>query len=154
MDDGCLPQETHSRAVTPIVGKALEAAIVVFYIALLTTILYGSVVPEYRAVAGTEVADRTVADVATDVEAAVPPEAFAADVTVAVELPRTIDGSEYRIQAVGERLRLEHPNPDLGVEVTLSLPGHVDSVSGEWHSDDPAEINVTTADGTTEVTLG
>lgn len=49
------------RAVSPVVGKALEAALVVLFIGLVTTSLYGSVLPSYRTTAGDGVGERTLA---------------------------------------------------------------------------------------------
>lgn len=157
------------RAVTPVVSKAMEAAIVVLYVGLVTAVLYGGVVPEYRATAGEEIAERTVADAATDVERAVPPPATAAEVNVAVELPSTIAGQAYRIRADegedgsqgangkrvedGATLVLEHPSRSISTTVPLVLPDRVVSVSGSWASGGEATVRVATTDDGLEVRL-
>ena len=82
------------RGMSSVVGKAMEATIVVLYVGLVAATLYGGAVAEYRGAAGAEVAERTLADAAADVEAAVPPTARAASVRLAVDLPAIIAGSE------------------------------------------------------------
>lgn len=137
-----------ARGAVPVVSKALEAALVVLYIGLVTAALYGGVVPEYRAAAGGEVAERTVAGAAADVESAVPPGAVAADVRAEVELPATIAGAAYRVRADGDRLVLEHPDPAVGASAPLVLPDRVASVEGTWESGGTAHVRVrTTAEG-------
>jgi hypothetical protein len=143
------------RAVTPVVGKSMEATLAVLYIGLVTTALYGGAVPDYRAEAGAEVAERTLADAATDIEAAVPPETTAATVSRDVELPATIAGSAYRIRTAGDgdRLVLDHPTPEIGGSVPLLLPERVVAVSGTWESGEDARLVVTATDGGLEVRL-
>lgn len=120
--------------MSPVVGKAMEATLVVLYVGLVTATMYGGTVPEYRAVAGQEVAERTVAGAATEIEAAIPPEATDVSVRVGIELPSTIAGSAYRINATDGRLVLEHPDPAITTGVPLLLPDRVDTVSGTWSS--------------------
>ncbi|WP_254546218.1 DUF7266 family protein [Halomarina pelagica] len=142
-----------SRGVTPVVGKVLEAGIVVLYIGLLTTTLYGGVVPGYRSTAGDAVGDRTLAAAAERIQQAVPPEAEAVDVRVRVDLPPTIRGERYRIRADGETLVLDHPHPAVGGRVRLALPPQVARVEGSWTSDEPAVVRVRGADGGVVVRL-
>ncbi|WP_338741155.1 DUF7266 family protein [Haloplanus salilacus] len=130
------------RGVTPVVGKGLEAAIVLLYVASLVTTLHGGVLPDYRTAAATEVGDRTLASAAEGVESSVPPPSTAVDVTRTVSLPDTIGRSTYRIRAVNRTLVLDHPDADLGGRVRLALPDRVISVEGSWESDDPARIRV------------
>ena len=139
--------------MSPVVGKAMEATLVVLYVGFVTTTLYAGAIPEYRTTAGEEVAERTLADAATDIEAAVPPEAVRASVRIEVDLPSTIAGDAYRIHANGSRLRLEHPNPAVQGSVPLVLPERVDSVSGTWSSGDDAVVRLVTTDSGIEVTL-
>jgi hypothetical protein len=141
------------RAVSPVVGKSLEATLVVLYIGLVTTALYGGAVPDYRAEAGDEVAERTLAATATDVEAAVPPETAGATVTREIELPATIAGESYRIRADEGRLVLDHPNPEVSAGMPLVLPQRVVTVSGTWRSGDDTRIVVATTEGGLEVRL-
>jgi hypothetical protein len=141
------------RAVSPVVGKSLEATLVVLYIGLVTTALYGGAVPDYRAEAGDEVAERTLAAATTDIEAAMPPETAGATVTREIELPATIAGEAYRIRADERRLVLDHPNPGVSASMPLVLPERVVAVSGTWRSGDDTRIVVTTTDGGLEVRL-
>lgn len=143
------------RAISPVIGKSMEATLAVLYIGLVTTALYGGAVPDYRAEAGGEVAERTLADAATDIEAAVPPEATDATATRDVELPATIAGEAYRIRAddAGDRLTLDHPNPEISGSVPLVLPERVVTVSGTWQSGEDARIVVRTVEGGLEVRL-
>lgn len=151
------------RAVTPVVSKAMEAAIVVLYVGLVTAVLYGGVIPEYRVTAGEEVAERAVADAATDIERAVPPPVTTAQVKVSVELPSTIAGQAYSVRADeggngtgfegGATLALEHPSPSISATVPLVLPDRVVSVSGTWESGEAATVRVVTTDDGQEVRL-
>lgn len=131
------------RAVSPAVGKALEAALVVLFVAAVGTALYGGVVPDYRTTVGDEVAERTVAAAAERVAAAVPPPARAVRASRSVDLPATIRGSTYRIRAVdGTTLRLAHPTPGVDASARLAMPEHVVDVSGAWTSTSPSGIRV------------
>lgn len=141
------------RAMSPVVGKAMEATLVVLYVGLVTATLYGGAIPEYRTAAGEEVAERTVSSAATDIENAIPPEAVRAEINLVVALPTTIAGDRYRIYAEGDRLVLDHPNPEVSTGTPLVLPGRVLAVSGNWESGESARIHVTTVDGGLEVRL-
>jgi len=132
-----------SRAVAPVTGKALEAGVVVLYIALLTTALYGNVVPSYGAAANEQVGDRVLSTAAHHIQQAVPgTDAESVDVSTRVTLPPTIGSAAYRIRADGQMLVLEHPGDDVGGSVRLALPGTVTSVGGTWHSGEPARVEV------------
>jgi hypothetical protein len=122
------------RALSPVVGKALEAGIVVLFVALLTTTLYGGVVPNYRTAVGSEVGDRALVAAAERVERAVPSTATHVDRRVAVALPPTVRGAAYRVRTENESLVLDHPRPGVGGRVRLSLPAHVGNVTGTWSS--------------------
>lgn len=124
----------NERGVTPAVSKALEVGIVVLFVGVLTTTLYGNVVPEYRDTVGDEVAERTVAAAAERVENAVPPPVRHAQVVHRVDLPESIRGAGYRIAAVNRSLVLRHPSPAVEARTELSLPAHVDAVVGGWES--------------------
>ncbi|WP_129114718.1 DUF7266 family protein [Halegenticoccus tardaugens] len=132
------------RAVTPVVGKALEASIVVLFIGLVTTALYGGLVPEYRDAVGAEVGDRTLVAAAERVEAAVPPNATRVETEHEVDLPRTIRGAAYRIRANDSTLALDHPDPAVSGRTRLVLPSSVASVSGAWSSGGEAIVAVRT----------
>ncbi|MFC7229709.1 hypothetical protein N0B31_20090 [Salinirubellus salinus] len=141
------------RAVSPVVGKALEAALVVLYLGLVTTTLYGGVVPDYRATAGAEVGDRTLAAAATELERAVPPPAESVVVEVRVDLPRTIAGDRYAVRADAEALVLDHPDPAVGGRTPLSLPDHVVGVRGAWESTADPVVSVRSVEAGVEVVL-
>lgn len=146
-------RERTKRAVSPVVGKALEAALVVLYLGLVTTTLYGGVVPDYRAAAGAEVGDRTLASAANQVERAVPPPARSVTVEVRVDLPRTIAGDRYGVRTDGEHLVLDHADPAVGGRARLSLPAHVVSVRGAWESTADPVLRVRSVEGGVEVVL-
>jgi hypothetical protein len=135
------------RGVSPVVGKALEISVVVLYIGLLSTTLYGGVVPDFRSAAGDELADRTLAGATQEVEDAVPPgTATAVDVRRQVELPRTIRGEPYHVRVDGRTLVLDHPDPNVGVETTLAVPTAVVRVEGSWSSTAEAFVVVELTD--------
>jgi len=134
------------RAVVPSIGKALEASLVLLYVALLSTALYGGLVPDYRATAGDELADRTVATAAHEVRAAVPPPATEARAEYAVDLPETIVDDGYRVRAANGSLVLEHPDDAIEASARLALPDRVRRVEGEWHSRSPTRVVVVPAE--------
>ena len=153
---GAVDGRTHrsdERAASPVVGKAMEAAIVVLYVGLVTAVLYGGVVPQYQAAAGAEVAERTLADAATDVEGAIPPEVTAAEASHEVDLPATIDGHAYRVTVDDGSLVLEHPSPAIDARIALVLPDRVVSVEGSWESGERAVVRVRTTEEGLEVRL-
>jgi len=141
------------RAVAPVVGKALESGLVLLYVALVTTALFGSVVPHYRSAAGAAVADRALADAASDVEHAIPAGHGNATVSRSVSLPTTIRGETYTVRADNRTLVLVHPNPGVSGRIRLALPGSVTRVTGAWHSSERATVTVRRENGTTVVTL-
>jgi hypothetical protein len=130
------------RGFTPVVGKGLEAAIVLLYVASLVAALHGGVLPDYRTAAAAEVGDRTLASAAERVESSVPPPSTAVDVTRTVSLPDTIGRSAYRIRAVDGTLVLDHPDPDVGGRIRLALPDRVVAVDGSWESGNDAHVRV------------
>jgi hypothetical protein len=133
---------TRARGLVPVVGKGLEALIVLLYVASLVATLHGGVLPEYRTAAAAEVSDRTLVTAADRIEASVPPRASAVDVTRRVTLPDTIDRATYRIRAVDGALVLDHPEPTLSGRVPLALPERVVTVEGTWKSDDRTTVRI------------
>jgi hypothetical protein len=131
-----------TRAVTPVVAKALEVAIVVLFVGVVTTGLYTGVVPEYRDSAGERIGDRTLATAGDWVEDAVPPATTRVDRQVRVDLPETIRGAGYWIRADGRTLILDHPRERIGNRLRLNLPSSVVSVTGRWSSYEPAIVTV------------
>ena len=131
------------RAVSPTVGKALELGVVVLYVSLLVTALYGGVVPTYRTAAGDEVADRTLADAADLIEDAVPSNAARVRRLVRLDLPRTLRGSAYDLRVRNRTLVLDHPSSAVGGRTRLVLPDDV-TVGGSASSEDDAVVAVRT----------
>jgi len=84
------------------------------FVALLTTTLFGSVVPNARTAAADEVGERTLQHAAASVEQAVPPVGANVAVERRVSLPGTIRGRGYRIEADGNALVLVHANQRVG----------------------------------------
>jgi hypothetical protein len=147
------PATLHHRAMSPIVGKALEAGLVVLFVGLLTAVLFGNAVPAYRMAAGGELAERTVAGAADRVEASVPPPAHDATVHRRVDLPGTIAGASYRIRVEGRRLVLDHPNPGIEASTRLALPVRVETVRGTWESGGDPSLTVRSDDAGLVVVL-
>jgi len=140
------------RGTSAVVGKALEASIVVLYIGLLSATLFGSVVPGYRTAAGATVGDRVLAKSAERIQQAVPPTATAVRAEVRVNLPRTIRGRAYQIRVENRTLVLDHPNAAITSRTRLALPDSVTDVRGSWSSREPTTISVRkTDDGLTVV---
>jgi hypothetical protein len=132
------------RGATPVVGKALEVALLVLLAALLTTALFGGVLPTYRTAAGAELADRTLARSAGAVERATPADPAAWDSfdrSLRVSLPGRIRGERYAVRAADGALRLDHPRAGVGGAVRPALPGNA-TLAGVWRSDRPARVRV------------
>lgn len=133
------------RAVSAVVGKSLEAGIVVLYVSLLVSTLYGGVVPEYRAAAGDELGERVLAEAAVEVQTAVPADPRT-EARVRHDLPTTIRGGTYSVVAENDTLRLEHPDDAIGGEQPLALPPDVERVEGTWHSHQTTVVTVEQTD--------
>lgn len=130
------------RAVSPIIGKVLEAGLVVLYVGLLTSTLYGGVVPTYRTAVGDEVGGRVLSKTAERIQQAVPAVGTNVDVRMRVSIPETIRGRGYVVRTNGRTLTLDHPNSRLNSSVRLALPTRVATVRGNWSSRSPALIVV------------
>jgi hypothetical protein len=146
------------RGVAPVVGKTLELAVAVAFVSLIAGILYGSLVPQYRTAAGAELADRTLSAAAGSVEAAATPAANRTTATYRVDLPETIRGDAYHIEAVdaadgGPALVLRHPAAGVGGRTPLVLPPAVDAVRGGWQSTDRAVVTVRKQSGSRQLVL-
>jgi hypothetical protein len=141
------PAGRRERAVAPVVGKALEAGLVVLFIVLVTTALSGEVVPGYERLAGQRVADRALASATERVQQTVPPPTREASARTRVDLPRTVAGAGYRVRTDGRALVLDHPDPAIRGRARLALPPHVDRVEGGWNSREPAVVRVERTDG-------
>lgn len=123
-----------NRAVTPVVEKAITMGVVVLFVGGMTTTLFAGVVPTYRDAVGSEMAERTLAMAAEEIERAVPPNATAVRSTRRVDLPPTIRGAGYAIRVDGGELVLDHPRSGVGGRTTLALPPRVTRIDGSWAS--------------------
>lgn len=133
-------QNTRDRATTAVVGKTLEAAIVVLFIALLSTTLHAGVAPAYERAAGEEMAERTLAAASEEIERATPPERDSVErheleIERRIALPARIASAQYSIAADGRTLRLVHPRLDIEETTELAIPSAVETVSGTWQSE-------------------
>lgn len=133
------------RGLSAVVGKSLEAGIVVLYISMLVGVLYGGVVPEYEAAAGEELGERVLAEAALEVQSAVPADPDT-EATARHDLPASIDGSTYRIEAQDGGLALVHGDHAVDQEVPLVLPADVDRVEGAWASSETNVVRVEQTD--------
>lgn len=125
---------TDERGVSPVVGKSLELGLVVLFLGMMTTALYGGVVPNYRTAAASEVGDRAVVAAAERIETAIPPNATRVHAEIGVDLPATLRGRGYRVRARNDTLVLAHPNDAVDARTRLALPSAVGNVSGTWNS--------------------
>ncbi len=133
------------RAVSPVVGKVLEAGLVVLYVSMITTTLYGGVVPDYRTTVGDEVGDRVLSKAAERIQQAVPANGTAVRARMRVSLPETIRGTGYEIRADGRTLTLVHPTEKVEDSTRLAVPDSVVKVHGNWSSREPAVVVVRSA---------
>jgi len=142
-----------NRALSTVVEKLLSMGLVLLYIGLVTTTLYGGTVPAYQSAVGAELGDRTLAEATARIEQAVPPDARTVSATVRVSLPDTIDGAGYSIRTDGDDLVLDHPNAEISGRTQPLLPERVDTLEGEWQSGSPTVVTVSGSRGSVTVTL-
>lgn len=143
-----------NRGATPVVEKLLMIGIVVLFIGGVTGVLFADAVPGYRDAVGAELGDRVTASAAERIEDTVPPAAAAATARSTVDVPQTIRGEEYRLRADGDTLVLDHPTPAIESHVRLSLPAHVDAVSGTLDSRGEGTVQVRSTDEGVVIALG
>lgn len=134
------------RGVTPVVEKLLTIGIVVLFIGSTMAVLYGSAVPSYRDAVGAELGERVLTDAADQIESSIPPNGTATSGHATVEVPRTIRGERYTLRADDGTLVLEHPSRSIAGSVRLSLPDHVDSISGTIRSRDTSVLRIESND--------
>lgn len=130
------------RAVSAVVGKTLAIGLALLYVAGMTSVLYGGVVPEYRTQTGAEIADRVLATAASNLEQAPPAVEGTVETRSIVELPATIQQSSYTLVASNRTLTLDHPKRGIGAETRLGLPENVTVEDGTWHSGSDLVIHV------------
>jgi len=142
------------RGISPVIEKLVTAGLVVLYIGGMTTVLFGGVVPAYETAAGEEVAERTLATAAGEIEAAAPRPGSETAVRATVDLPPTIDDTAYRIVLADRQLRLEHPDPEIGATTRLAVPDGVGLEPGQWESGSTLVIETETDGGRQSLTIG
>ena len=130
------------RAMTPVVGKTLAIGIVLLYLGGMTTILLGGTVPEYRTHAGSELGDRVLATAGGSIEQSIPNANGTVETNQTVDLPPMIREQSYELELAGGKLRLRHPNPEIGGEIRLSLPPTTTVENSTWHSGTDLRIRV------------
>lgn len=142
-----------NRALSTVVEKLLSLSIVLLYITLLTTVLYGGTVPAYRGAVGAELGERTLAESTARIEQTVPPAGRSVTASRRVSLPATIDGATYEIRAEGGRVVLDHPDPDIGGQARPVLPTRVETLTGAWQSGGEMIIRVSGTRGELTIRL-
>lgn len=130
------------RAVSYVVEKVLAIGVAVLYVGVVSGVLLGGVVPDYRTAAGDELGDRVLATAAGGIEDSVPAASGEVNRTTRLELPETIRDEEYELVLAGRKLLLRHPAKGVGGEVRLSLPPSVVVENGTWTSGDVLEVRV------------
>lgn len=143
-----------NRAVTPVVEKLLMIGIVVLFIGAVTTVLFGSVVPGYRDAAGAELGERVLVSAAEQIEASLPPNATVTSGEATVDVPQSIRGEPYELTVDGRDLVIDHPRPAVGGRLRLSLPAHVESISGTIESQGNRTVSIDDVAGGVVVELG
>lgn len=128
------------RAVSPTVAKTLAIGLTLLYVAGMSTVLLGGVVPSYETATGDELAERVLVTAAETVEATVPDAAGDVNTTRAVELPPTIQDASYRIELSNGTLRLDHPTDSIDESIALSLPAGTTVEAGTWTSGEPFRV--------------
>lgn len=131
-----------NRAVSPVVGKVLAAGLAVVYIAALTGLLLGGIVPDYRTAAGEELGERVLATAGGTLERALPDTDAPTTVRVRADLPATIRDAGYAVELTGGVLRLDHPDDALDARTRLSLPPSLTPVNSTWESGGPFAVVV------------
>lgn len=122
------------RAVTPVVEKTVAIGLVVLFVAGFTGSLLGGAVPQYRAAAGEEVAERTLAAAASTIQAALPATNASTTVRREQSLPPTISNRGYDLRLENRTLSLRHPDPTIGGSTRLAIPPSVTVANGSWDS--------------------
>lgn len=131
------------RAVSAVVAKTLAAGLAMMYIAGMTGIILGGIVPDYEHTTGEELSERTLATAATTIEGSVPQANGTVNTTSTAELPSTIDGQSYRIELSDRTLSLVHPTESIGHSTRLSLPPDTTAENGTVASSEQFRVRVT-----------
>lgn len=129
--------------MTPVVGKALEIGVVVAYVSIVVTIVYGGVVPAAQSSGDAHHADAVLVRAADALDHAIPSTGVAPTVRYRVALPETIGGDGYRIHWTNDSLVLTHPDPAIGGRVPLPVPEAVNAVQGNLTGSGVVVVNTT-----------
>ena len=132
-----------NRAVSPVVGKLLASGLAVLYIASITGVLVGGIVPDYRTATGDELGERVLATAGGHLEDARPATDGHVDVRVSTSLPATIRDQQYHLRLANGTLLLDHPDDTLDARTRLELPPNVTATTSTWHSGDSFVVEVT-----------
>lgn len=130
------------RGASAVVGKVLAAGIAVLYISVMTTLLFGGVVPDYRTATGAELGDRVLATAAGEIEHNRPAVDGTVELRAEHSLPETIRDKEYELVLSGKTLELDHPDPGIGGETHVALPPNVAVENATWASSEPFVVVV------------
>lgn len=142
------------RGVSAVVGKTLAIGLALLYVAGMSSVLLGGVVPDYRTQAGAEVGDRVLATATDNIERAVPAVEGTVETRRTVSLPGTIRDSSYTLVVSNHTLVLDHPVDGIGDEMPLSLPANMTVEDGTWHSGDELVVRVIGPADNRTLTLG
>lgn len=130
------------RAISPVVAKTLAAGLALLYVAGMTSVLLGGVVPSYETATADELSERALATAAQGIEGTVPAATGTVNTTRTVELPETIRDEHYRIELSNRTLQLDHPADRLDDSIRLSLPAGTATEAGTWRSSTTFRIRV------------
>lgn len=141
-----------NRAASAVVSKGLEIAIVLLYVGVLSTALYGGIVPDARETADDAVAERALAAAVEDIRATVP-SSGEGSVHLQIDLPTHIGGQVYTVVVQDRALVLDHPHPAVDATVPLLLPDRVRSITGGWESDGATVVEINASNETVRLRL-
>jgi len=130
------------RALSSVVEKTLAAGIALLYIAGMTGLLLGGIVPGYQATASAELGERTLATAAGELEQTIPQVDGNVESTTTVSLPTQIDDGSYRLVLANGTLTLEQAESSLQQERVLALPAGVATKQSTWTSGSDLLIRV------------
>lgn len=142
------------RALSSVVEKTLAAGIALLYIAGVTGLLLGGIVPGYQATAGAELGERTLATAAGELERTVPQVDGDVRATTTVSLPTQIDNAGYRLVLADGTLTLKRAGSTRQRERVLALPAGVVTEESTWTSGSDLLIRVEGPANNRTVTIG
>ena len=140
------------RAMSPVIEKSVAATITLLYVGSIMGLLYGGVVPGYESTTASELGERTLATAAEHVEQAPPQTGGDLEGTKTVDLPSTIQNTNYELVLSNGTLTLDHPTVEL--ETTLSLGDGVTTTNSTWQSGGTLEIYVSGPADNRTIALG